>query len=75
MGGGWATSISKFGGIAGPTIGGYLLASGLPAIRLFALLACCPAVLARCALGIGVAARRNAPARRSPVVQLASPEP
>jgi AAHS family 4-hydroxybenzoate transporter-like MFS transporter len=69
-GGGWATSIAKFGGIAGPTIGGYLLASGMPAIRTFALLACCPAVLASCALGIAFAVRRSAVELSAPVVQL-----
>lgn len=69
-GGGWATSIAKFGGIAGPTIGGYLLASGMPAIRTFALLACCPAVLALCALGIALAARRSSLALSAPVVEL-----
>lgn len=70
-GGGWATSISKIGGIAGPTIGGYLLASGMPAIRTFAFLACCPAVLALCALGIAFAARRGAPAGASRLGALA----
>jgi len=51
-GGGWATSIAKIGGIAGPIIGGYVLASGLPIVRTYALLAICPFVLALCALGI-----------------------
>jgi AAHS family 4-hydroxybenzoate transporter-like MFS transporter len=72
-GGGWATSISKLGGIAGPTLCGYLLASGIPAIRTFAFLACCPAVLALCALGIAFATRRRPVELTPSLVQLASP--
>jgi MFS transporter, AAHS family, 4-hydroxybenzoate transporter len=58
-GGGWATSIAKLGGIAGPTIGGILLQAGVPAIRTFALLTLCPAILAACALGIAFIVRRG----------------
>jgi AAHS family 4-hydroxybenzoate transporter-like MFS transporter len=63
-GAGWATSIAKIGGIAGPIIGAYVLASGLPIVRSFAILALCPAVLALCAIGIGmiVGRRRTASA-------------
>jgi len=62
-GAGWATSIAKVGGIAGPIIGAFVLASGLPIVRSFAILAICPAVLALCAFGIGaVVKRRKAPA-------------
>ena len=57
-GGGWATSIAKFGGIAGPMIGGVLLQAGVTAMRIFAFLAVCPAVLAACALGIAFIVRR-----------------
>ncbi|MCL6251527.1 MFS transporter [Altererythrobacter sp. KTW20L] len=63
-GAGWATSIAKVGGIAGPIVGGYILASGLPIVRSFAILAICPAILALCAIGIGVTVRR----RRSEIV-------
>lgn len=60
-GAGWATSVAKIGGIAGPIIGAYVLASGMPIVRSFAILAVCPAILAVCALGIGaVIKRRNA---------------
>jgi AAHS family 4-hydroxybenzoate transporter-like MFS transporter len=58
-GGGWATSVAKIGGIAGPIIGAYVLASGLPIVRSFAILAVCPAVLALCALGIGAIVKRR----------------
>ncbi|TIX51479.1 MFS transporter [Alteraurantiacibacter aquimixticola] len=58
-GGGWATSVAKVGGIAGPIVGGYILASGLPVVRSFAILAACPAILVLCAIGIGVIVRRR----------------
>jgi len=59
-GAGWATSIAKLGAIAGPIIGAAILASDLPIVRSFAILAICPAVLALCVLGMGVIARRRA---------------
>ena len=59
------------GGIAGPILGGYLLASGLPVVRSFALLAICPAILFLCAISIGLIVRRrnrpSTPADVSPV--------
>ncbi len=58
-GGGWATSVAKIGGILGPIIGAYVLASGLPIVRSFALLALCPAILVICAIGIGLVVRRS----------------
>lgn len=58
-GAGWATSIAKVGGIAGPIVGGYILASGLPIVRSFAVLAICPAILMLCAIGIGGTVRRR----------------
>ena len=61
-GAGWATSIAKLGAIAGPIIGAMVLASGMPIVRSFAILALCPAVLAACALGLGLIARRRGPA-------------
>jgi MFS transporter, AAHS family, 4-hydroxybenzoate transporter len=60
-GGGWATSVAKVGGITGPIIGGYVLSSGLPIVRSFAILAICPVILALCAAGIGVIVRRRRP--------------
>jgi AAHS family 4-hydroxybenzoate transporter-like MFS transporter len=58
-GAGWATSVAKIGGIAGPIIGAHVLASGLPIVRSFAILAVCPAILAVCALGIGYVVKRR----------------
>lgn len=58
-GAGWAASIAKIGGILGPIIGAAVLESGLPVIRTYALLAICPAVLALCAIGIGLVVRKN----------------
>jgi len=51
-GGGWATSVAKVGGILGPVVGAAVLASGLPILRSYALLAVCPAILCLCAIGI-----------------------
>ena len=51
-GAGWATSIAKVGGILGPVLGGYVLASGLPILRSYALLAICPAILCLCVLAM-----------------------
>lgn len=59
-GAGWATSIAKIGGISGPIIGAYVLSSGMPIVRSFAILAICPALLALCAIGIGNIVRRRA---------------
>jgi AAHS family 4-hydroxybenzoate transporter-like MFS transporter len=58
-GGGWATSVAKLGGIGGPLIGAYVLSSGLPIVRSFAILAICPAVLAFTAISIGLIVRRS----------------
>ncbi|NKJ01728.1 MFS transporter [Novosphingobium sp. SG707] len=66
-GAGWATSIAKIGGIAGPLIGGWVLSSGLPIVKSFAILAICPIVLALCALGIAVTVRRRGDGARAPL--------
>jgi len=58
-GGGWATSVAKLGGIGGPVIGAYVLSSGLPVVRSFAILAICPAVLAVSAITIGMIVKRR----------------
>lgn len=58
-GGGWATSVAKVGGIAAPVIGAHVLSSGMPIVRSFALLAICPAILAACAIGIGLVVRQH----------------
>lgn len=56
-GAGWATSIAKIGAVIGPIIGGYLLSSHMPPIRVYALIAICPVVLAACAVGIAIVVR------------------
>ncbi len=58
-GAGWATSIAKFGGIAGPILGGLFLASNAPVIHIFAFLAICPIILAVCAFAMGLVARKT----------------
>jgi AAHS family 4-hydroxybenzoate transporter-like MFS transporter len=45
---GWALGVGRLGGIAGPAIGGALLAFGLPPKQIF-LCACGPALIAACA--------------------------
>jgi MFS transporter, AAHS family, 4-hydroxybenzoate transporter len=64
-GGGWATSVAKVGGILGPVVGASVLASGLPILCSYALLAICPALLCVCALGIHrvVRSRNREPTR------------
>jgi AAHS family 4-hydroxybenzoate transporter-like MFS transporter len=56
---GWATSIAKIGGVLGPLIGGVILASGMPVIRSYALLAICPLILCLSALAIGAVVGRR----------------
>lgn len=56
-GAGWATSIAKFGAIAGPIVGAAVLSSGIPVIRCYAIIAICPLVVMLCALGIAAASR------------------
>ena len=51
-GAGWAASVGKIGSILGPLLGAYVLNSGLPVVRSFAVLALCPAVLALCAFAV-----------------------
>jgi AAHS family 4-hydroxybenzoate transporter-like MFS transporter len=58
-GAGWATSIAKIGGVAGPILGGIFLASALPVIRIYALVAICPAILALAAISIGILTRTD----------------
>jgi len=56
---GWATSVAKFGSVAGPLIGGYILSSQLPVRATFALLAVCPLATAICVGLLGLAHRRR----------------
>jgi len=57
-GAGWATSVAKIGSIAGPWLGGVILATGLPVRHIFVILAVCPAMVLICTLLIGIAQRR-----------------
>ena len=67
---GWALGIGRLGGIAGPAIGGGLLAFGLPPTQIF-LCACGPALIAACAtLALTIKTARNS----EPVVA-ATPQP
>jgi AAHS family 4-hydroxybenzoate transporter-like MFS transporter len=75
-GGGWAASVAKVGGIAGPTLGGFVLASGIPAVRTYALLSFGPAILGVCALGIARVVRlTKAPAAAPALHTLAGGSP
>jgi AAHS family 4-hydroxybenzoate transporter-like MFS transporter len=56
---GWALGIGRFGGIAGPAIGGTLLGFGLPPKQIF-LCACVPALIAAtCTFMLTMKAARN----------------
>jgi AAHS family 4-hydroxybenzoate transporter-like MFS transporter len=59
-GAGWATSIAKIGSIAGPLIGGYILASHFPVMNIFALLAVSPAIIAIALFTLHMLQRRSA---------------
>ncbi|MBV9538726.1 MAG: MFS transporter [Acidisphaera sp.] len=61
-GAGWATSVAKIGSIAGPTLGGLILSSGLPVRQVFICLALCPALMALCTFAIGRIYGGRAPA-------------
>jgi len=50
---GWATSVAKFGSIAGPWIAGVILSTTLPVRDIFAILAICPVVVLICVVLIG----------------------
>jgi len=56
--GGWASAVGKIGGVLGPTIGGYVLASHIPVVQTYAVLAICPAILFFCLVGIAVIMRK-----------------
>ena len=60
-GGGLATSVAKMGAIFGPIIAGAVLSSGMPVIRIYALLAVCPAVVSMCVLAIAAVLRAGDP--------------
>jgi MFS transporter, AAHS family, 4-hydroxybenzoate transporter len=58
-GAGWASSMAKFGSVAGPFLGGYALDWQMTPQRIFALLAICPAVFAVCVFAIAVIQRNG----------------
>lgn len=57
-GAGWATSVAKIGSIAGPAVGGWVLATSLPVRNIYAVLAICPAIYAICIYIVGRMHRR-----------------
>jgi len=59
-GAGWATSIAKIGSIAGPLIGGVILASHFPVKNIFALLAVSPAIIATSLFALHMLRQRTA---------------
>jgi AAHS family 4-hydroxybenzoate transporter-like MFS transporter len=59
LGTGWASGMGKFGSIAAPTLGGWILASHIPIERTFAVLAICPTLYFICMLTIGLLERRG----------------
>jgi AAHS family 4-hydroxybenzoate transporter-like MFS transporter len=56
---GWALSVAKIGSIAGPLVGGILIARHLPLPSLFLLAAVPPLVVACCFLVLGMTQRRQ----------------
>jgi len=58
LGTGWASSVSKLGSLAGPSLGGVVLSSGLELQHIFAVMAVCPAILSLCMLGIATQQKR-----------------
>ncbi|MEP7245283.1 MAG: MFS transporter [Gammaproteobacteria bacterium] len=59
LGAGWASGMGKLGSIAGPWVGGWILASVFPVRHAFAVLAICPAIFFVCVLAIGLMERRG----------------
>jgi MFS transporter, AAHS family, 4-hydroxybenzoate transporter len=63
LGTGWASAAGKIGSVAGPLVGGVIMASVLardiPAQRAFVFLALCPSIFFACMLAIGLMERRG----------------
>ena len=59
LGSGWLAGIGKAGSIAGPWLGGWIMASQVPVQKSFALLAIPPAIFAACTLAVGILQRRG----------------
>ena len=64
LGTGWVSAAGKIGSVAGPLVGGVImasvLASDIPAQRAFVFLALCPSVFFACMLAIGLMEQRGA---------------
>ncbi len=60
LGTGWAAGMGKLGSMAGPWLGGWLMAANMPTQRTFALLAIFPALFCVCMLAVGLLERRTA---------------
>ena len=56
--GGCASAVGKIGGVIGPTVGGFVISSGIPIVQTYAVLAICPGILFFCLLGIATVVRR-----------------
>ena len=59
LGTGWLAAMGKFGSVAAPWIGGWLLSSHMPVQRTFVWLAVPPAIFAIATLAIGLLERRG----------------
>jgi MFS transporter, AAHS family, 4-hydroxybenzoate transporter len=63
LGTGWASAVGKIGSVAGPWVGGGIMAavvaSTIPARDTFLFLALCPSVFFLCMLSIGIMVRRG----------------
>ncbi|MBN8832663.1 MAG: MFS transporter [Sphingomonadales bacterium] len=57
--GGWASAVGKMGGVVGPLIGAQILASGIPAVRTYAIAAVCPLILFLSIMAISTLLRRS----------------
>jgi AAHS family 4-hydroxybenzoate transporter-like MFS transporter len=53
LGTGWMSGMGKLGSILAPFLGGFLLSSGMPVQRVFAVLAIFPALFALCSFTLG----------------------
>lgn len=53
LGTGWMSGMGKLGSILAPFLGGFLLSSGMPVQRVFAVLAIFPAIFAVCSFTLG----------------------
>jgi MFS transporter, AAHS family, 4-hydroxybenzoate transporter len=57
LGTGWMSGVGKLGSVLAPLLGGVLLSSGMPAQKIFALLAVFPGIFAVCGFLLGLLER------------------